>query len=189
MKTSVLVFCRLKRVWVGAVLLTSTLCNVSAFAETVLSKSDLRLWETVSDRAAPLEWSWADKADSATLVFSNRVTRNVSSPAPVLREEGTRRGSCSEVPVPAFGECVLDVLLSQTSGGVVVSQESATLAYVSGAGGGPITVRAMGTPERERARLQEPRVYAFDPAWLGLDGESGYDVAWPMYRPFRIIMR
>ena len=141
------------------------------------------------DRASPLEWSWADEADSATLVFSNRVTRKVSSPAPVLREEGSLRGSFGEVPVPASGECILDVLLSQTSGGVVVAEESATLAYVSGAGGGPITVRAMGTPERERARLQEPRVYAFDPVWLGLDGETGYDVAWPLYRPFRVILR
>ena len=63
------------------------------------------------------------------------------------------------------------------------------LAYVSGAGGGPITVRALAAPERELARLQEPRVYAVDPEWLGLEGESGYDIAWPQYIGLKIILR
>ena len=170
------------------IVLTLALCAMSAFAQTVLSKSDLRLWETVVDRAAPLEWPWVDEADSATLVFSNRVTRQVSSSAPVSREEGARRGSYSEVPVTPFGECVLDVMLSQTSGGVVVAQETATLAYVSGAGGGPITVRANpGT--RKWERVCGPRVYAFDPAWQGESGESGYDIAWPIYRSMSVILR
>ena len=170
------------------ILLTSAMCAMSAFAQTVLSKADLRLWETVEDRATPLEWPWADEADSATLVFSNRVTRTVSSPLTVLREEGARRGSCSEVPVPAIGECVLDVMLSQTSGGVVVAQETATLAYVFGAGGGPITVRANpGT--RKWERVGDPRVYAVDPAWSGESGESGYDIAWPTYMGLTVVLR
>ena len=80
-------------------------------------------------------------------------------------------------------------VIVQTASGVEVARESASLAYVAGAGGGPITVRAMASPERELARLQEPRVYAFDPAWLGEQGDSGYDVAWPMYRPLKIILR
>ena len=170
------------------VLLTLALCAMSAFAQTVLSKSDLRLWETVVDRAAPLEWPWVDEADSATLVFSNRVTRMASSPALVLREEGACRGSYNEVPVTPFGESILDIQLSQTSGGVVVAQESATLAYVFGAGGGPITVRANpGT--RKWERVCDPRVYAFDPAWQGESGESGYDIAWPICRSMSVILR
>ena len=52
-----------------------------------------------------------------------------------------------------------------------------------------MTVRAMVSAEREFARLQEPRVYAFDPAWWGEPGESGYDIAWPIYRPLTIILR
>ena len=83
----------------------------------------------------------------------------------------------------------MDVTLVQTAGGVEVAQESAVLAYVSGAGGGPIMVRAMAAPERELARLQAPRVYAVDPAWLDEVGESGYDIAWPICRPLRIILR
>ena len=86
-------------------------------------------------------------------------------------------------------EALVDVTLVQKAGGVAVARESAVLAYVSGAGGGPITVRALRPPEREFARLQEPRVYAVDPEWLGLEGESGYDIAWPMYRPLKIILR
>ena len=90
---------------------------------------------------------------------------------------------------PQTGDALVDVTLVQTASGVEVARESASLAYVAGAGGGPITVRAMASPERELARLQEPRVYAFDPAWLGEQGDSGYDVAWPMYRPLKIILR
>ena len=83
----------------------------------------------------------------------------------------------------------MDVTLVQKAGGIEVAQESAVLAYVSGAGGGPITVRAMVAQERELARLQTPRVYAVDPAWLGEAGESGYDIAWPMYLGMKIILR
>ena len=81
-----------------------------------------------------------------------------------------------------------DFQLSQMSGEVVVAQESATLAYVSGAGGGPITVRANpGTRKWERGC--DPRVYAFDPAWQGESGESGYDIAWPICRSMSVILR
>ena len=174
----------------------------SAFAATVRSKSDLRLWETVTDRSRPIEWPWEESADSATLTFSNRVTRAAST-VEVVRATGERRGMVgsprrgdrqpgpldSLVTQPGV-ETLVDVTLVQTVGGVEVARETATLAYVSGAGGGPITVRAvMGAPERELAKVQEPRVYAFDPAWLGEAGESGYDIAWPMYRPLKIILR
>jgi hypothetical protein len=91
--------------------------------------------------------------------------------------------------VQAGVEALVDVTFVQKAGGVEVAQESAVLAYVSGAGGGPITVRAMAAQERELARLQEPRVYAVDPAWLGEVGESGYDIAWPMYVGLKIILR
>lgn len=50
---------------------------VSSFALTVRTKSDLRLWETVTERANPLAWTWEDGADEAKLAFSNRLTRTV----------------------------------------------------------------------------------------------------------------
>ena len=173
--------------WRTRLVLLAAVCAGSAGAATIRSKADRRLWETVDDRAAPLTWPWAAEADEATLVFSNRVTKAVSS-VTVSRGGNETHGSCDR-SASIDGEALVDVTLAQTAGGEEIARESATLAYVSGAGGGPITVRAMGTPERERARLQEPRVYAFDPIWLGRDGESGYDVAWPMYRPFRVILR
>ena len=97
--------------------------------------------------------------------------------------------SCASPVAQPDVEALVDVTLVQKAGGVAVAQESAVLAYVAGAGGGPITVRAMAAQERELARLQEPRVYAVDPAWLSEAGESGYDIAWPMYVGLKIILR
>ena len=171
-----------------ACLAVALLCSFEASAATIRSKSDMRLWETVVDRSRPLEWSWEDGADSATLSFSNRLTKACSS-VTVARAGGAARGSCDSPVTQSGVKALVDVTLVQKSGGVAVAQESAVLAYVSGAGGGPITVRAMRPPERELSRLQEPRVYAVDPTWLGEAGESGYDIAWPIYRPLRIILR
>ena len=107
----------------------------------------------------------------------------------VVRAAGATRGSLDSLVTQPGGETLVDVTLVQTAGGIEVARETATLAYVSGAGGGPITVRALAAPERELARLQEPRVYAVDPEWLGLEGESGYDIAWPQHIGLKIILR
>ena len=148
----------------------------------------MRLWQTVHDRAAPLEWSWEEGADSATLTFSNRVTRLAWSHS-LPRKPGEMRGNYDQ-PSPVEGEAVIDMVLEQLAGANVVARESATLAYVAGAGGGPITVRgAMGKPERELVKVPEPRVYAFDPAWLGEAGDSGYAVAWRRFRAMTVILR
>lgn len=171
----------------GVLFPLALLCALSCSAVTIRTKGDVRLWQTVADRSVPLAWTWADGADSATLVFSNRVTRKVSS-VNVPRGASAARGSCGQ-PVPQMGEAVVDVTLVQTGGGNEVARERATLAYVFGAGGGPITLRAMGPPERELARLQGPRVYAFDPAWLGEAGDSGYDIAWPIFAGLKLIFR
>ena len=163
------------------------LCGLSAFAGTTIrSKSDMRLWETVHDRAAPLTWSWAEGADSATLTFSNRVSRTAWS-CSVSRAPGKMRGSCVQ-PAPTVGETVVDVTLVQKAGANEIARETTTLAYVAGAGGGPITVQANpGT--RTWTRVREPRVYAVDPAWQGGEGESGYDIAWPDLRGLMLILK
>ena len=167
------------------VLLAAAVCADSAGAATIRSKADRRLWETVDDRAAPLTWPWAAEADEATLVFSNRVTKAVSS-VEIARGADEARG-CRAQPAPMAGEAVVDVTLVQTSSGREVARETASLAYVNGARGGPITVRSRTA--RDWTQFVTPRVYGVDPVWLGLDGESGYDVAWPMCRPFRVILR
>ena len=161
------------------------LCVLSASAETIRSKSDLRLWETVADRSAPLSWPWEDGADAATIVFSNRVSHAVSS-ITVPRAANEMRGTCGQ-PVPSAGEDVVDVALTQTAAGNAIARELATLAYVAGAGGGPITVRAKDKGEWKR--FLSPRVFAVDPAWRGLAGDSGYDIAWPKYIGMRILFR
>ena len=157
---------------------------MSAFAQTVLSKSDLRLWETVVDRAKPLEWPWVDEADSATLVFSNRLTGAFKT-VNVSRGSDETRGYCAQ-PLQDR-ETIVDVSLVQTADGAEVVRETATLAYFDGAGGGPITVRAKTYGEWRRVR--SPRVFAFDPEWSGGTGDSGYDIASPYDPAIRISIR
>lgn len=160
-------------------------CPVQTSATIVRTQSDRRLWETVGDRSAPLIWQWENAADFAELVFSNRLTGAVST-ANVSRDSDETRGYCAQ-PLQNR-ETIVDVSLVQKAGGAEVSRETATLAYVDGAGGGPITVRANpGTREWERVR--DPRVYAIDPAWRGESGESGYDIAWPINLGLTIILR
>jgi len=152
------------------------MCACQVGAETIRSKADMRLWETVHDRNAPVTWPWADGSDSATLVFTNRATRSVLRLS-VPRGEGEMRGGCAVPAEWSAGEALVDVALVQTRAGAEVARESATLAYVSCAGGGPITVLAGGT--REWGRVRRVRVHAFDMSWTGLEGGSGYDIAWP----------
>ncbi len=161
------------------------LTAADAPAVTIRSKSDMRLWETVSSRSIPLSWQWEEAADSAELVFSNRLTCVVST-VNVSRALDETHGGCAHPS--QNGETIVDVSLVQKAGGAEVVRETATLAYFDGAGGGPITVRANpGT--RGWERVQSPRVYAIDPAWQGEGGESGYDIAWPMNIGLTIIFR
>ena len=172
--------------WRTRLVLLAAVCVGSAEAATIRAKSDRRLWETVDDRTAPLTWPWAAEADAATLTFSNRVSRTTSS-VEIARDADEARGSCAQ-PAPVAGEAVVDVTLVQTSSGREVARETASLAYVNGAGGGPIEVRSNpGT--RVWSKVAAPRVYAVDPAWRGETGESGYDIAWPDRRGLTIIMR
>ncbi len=151
---------------------------------TVRSKSDMRLWQTVDNRLAPLEWPWADGADSAELVFSNRISHVVSS-TNVVRGVDEFRGSCPQAVTALLEETLVDMTLVQKSSGDVVEESSATLAFVNGAGGGPITVRTTGA--RDWKRFKTPRVFAFDTAWYASAGESGYDIAFP-YDPATIVV-
>ena len=160
-------------------------CPVQTSATIVRTQSDRRLWETVGDRSAPLIWQWENAADFAELVFSNRLTGAVST-VKVSRGPDETHGCCAHPSQDR--EMIVDVALVQKAGGAELSRETATLAYVDGAGGGPITVRANpGTREWERVR--DPRVYAIDPAWRGESGESGYDIAWPVNLGFTIFVR
>ncbi len=140
----------------------------SAYGTTVLSKSDMRLWQTVDNRAAPVEWPWADGAESADLVFSNRISHVVSS-TNVVRVANELRGSCPHVVTNPSEEALVDMTLVQRSSDEVLEESSATLAYANGAGGGPITVRVKGTAAWKRVKT--PRVFAFDTAWYAAAGE------------------
>ena len=160
--------------------------SLHAFAATVLSKADARLWETVVDRQSPLSWPWEDGADSATLVFSNRATHAVSS-VTVVRREGESRGSLAQPLPPPRCESVVDVSLVQSKGAAAFPAECATLAYVSGAGGGALTVRAERT--REWRRVRELHVFADEPSWHGEVGAFSWGMAWPVFIGLGVVIR
>ena len=170
----------------GTFLSAALLCAGVASAETIFSKADWRLWQTVHDRSVPIAWPWADGAESATVVFSNRVSHVVSSDT-VLRGTEETHGHHAHPPVAAGREAIFDVTLEQMGGGRAIAREVATLAYVSGAGGGPITVRVRDS--REWEVFSKPRVHAVDPVWWGESGDSGYDVALPTYPGMHMIFR
>ena len=157
---------------------------VSSFALTVRTKSDLRLWETVTDRLRPLEWSWEGCADEAVLTFSNRLTRTVKSVA-VAREAGASRGACDHPVASVTDEALIVATLVQKAGGVEIAHETAELAYVPGAGGA-ITVRPKAG--REWTRVRKPRVAAYDARWWEVAGPSGYEVLWAeLAGPHRVV--
>ena len=143
------------------------------------AKSDLRLWETVTDRSRPLAWSWEAGADKAVLTFSNRLTQAVSS-VTVPRTAGALRGSCDHPVAETTDEGLVVATLVQTTGGVEIARETAELAYVPGVSGGavasPMTVRTKA--ERDWWRVRRPRLAAFDARWWDRSGPSGYDVLW-----------
>ena len=148
-------------------------CTSSAL--TVRAKSDLRLWETVTDRSQPLSWTWEGASDAAVLTFSNRLTRTVTS-VTVPRAAGAMRGSCPHPVADTSGETLVVATLVQTAGGVEVEREKAELAYVPGAGGGAITVRSKAG--REWNRVHQRRLAAYDASWWDVEGPSGYEVIW-----------
>ena len=143
---------------------------------TIRTKADMRLWQTVDDCSAPLVWPWVDDADSASVVFSNRLTAAVASLS-VQRVDAQTHGSCGQHLLGDGRNALVDVTLVQKRGSVDVATDSAALAYVPGAGGGPLAVRAKSAWNWRRVR--EPMVFAFDPLWLGLAGDSGYAIAPP----------
>lgn len=148
-------------------------------ALTVRAKSDLRLWETVADRARPLSWSWEAGADAATLTFSNRLTRAVRS-VTVPRTSGALRGECPH-PVPEMtDEALVAATLVQTADGVEIARETAELAYVPGVSAGPVAapITVHTKAARDWGHVQRPSLAAFDARWWNATGPSGYEVLW-----------
>ena len=153
--------------------------SVAAQPMTVRTKSEMRLWETVTDRSRPLAWSWEPTAETASLTFSNRLTQAVSS-VTVPRTAGALRGSCDHPVAETTDEGLVVATLVQTAGGVEVARETAEIAYVPGVSGGAVaslmTVRTKA--ERDWLRVRRPRLAAFDARWWNRSGPSGYDVLW-----------
>jgi len=138
----------------------------AAFAgPVILSHEDGRVWQTVFDPSAPLEWRWSDDAASATVVVTNVLFGTVGAPVVVARAANAKYGSVA-MPNPArsgdTGEGLADVVLVQLdSGDNVLSSECARLAFLPGADGGAFTVNAQQS-------MGSPRVVPYDAAWTNV---------------------
>ncbi len=131
-------------------------------APVILPTDDGRIWQTVFDPSAPLEWRWVDGAESATVTVTNALFGTVDAPIVVARTVNAKYGSVA-MPNPArsadTGEGLVDVVLVQLdSGDNVLSSECARLAFLPGADGGAFTVNA-------RQSMESPRVVPYDAAW------------------------
>jgi len=158
---------------------------LQAQALTVRTKGDLRLWETVTDRSRPLNWPWADGADTAVVTFSSRLSRAVSS-VTVSRTSGDWCGRCAH-PVPSSApEGLVIATLVQLKDGSEIARDTAELAYVPGVAAQrtadnsvvthPITVRTQR--QRSWRRVASPCAAGFDACWWNFAGPSGYEVIW-----------
>ena len=93
----------------------------AAFAgPVILSHEDGRVWQTVFDPSAPLEWRWVDGAESATVTVTNALFGTVDAPIVVTRTANAKYGSVA-MPNPArsgdTGEGLVDVVLVQLDSG------------------------------------------------------------------------
>lgn len=151
----------------------------------VRSRTDLKSWQTVMERAQSVRWAWADGADSARVTASNRVSHAVLS-VDVRREEDVRDGFCGISVAPATdrangGGTVVDVGLAQLSAGRTIAESSATLAFVGGVNGEAIVVRSSAS--RNWRRHAEARVGLAD-----AEG-NGYAVYDGTIRGFSLVLK
>ena len=135
----------------------------AAFAgPVILSHEDGRVWQTVFDPSAPLEWRWADGAESATVTVTNALFGSVGAPIVVARTANAKYGSVA-MPNPErsadTGEGLVDVVLVQRGAGdAEISSECARLAFLPGVGGGQVTLDS-------KPSFGSPRVVPYDAAW------------------------
>jgi len=137
----------------------------NAYAETVnckvLPQGDGRIWQTVFNETAPLEWRWRLDAVKADVVVTNLLTREVST-TPVTREVGAVTGSIA-MPNPTrsadTGEGLVDISLMQYGEtGDVLRTETARLAFL------PAVIR-VESGKAMFAQNGAPRIASYDPKW------------------------
>lgn len=136
--------------------------GMTSFAGKILPQNDGRIWQTVFDETAPLEWRWRIDAAKADVIVTNLLTKAVST-TPVTRTAGAASGSIA-MPNPTrsadTGEGLVDVTLVQYGAAdEVLQSDTARLAFL------PSTTQV----ESGRAKFGlngAPRVVAYDPKWV-----------------------
>lgn len=138
-------------------------------APVILPKDDGRVWQTVFDTSAPLEWRWCADAASATVTVTNALFGTVDAPIAVTRDANAKYGSIA-MPNPArsadTGEGLVDVVLVQKDvGGNELQTETARLAFLPGVAGGTFELNV-------RPAMSSPRVASYDASWTNASVSS-----------------
>ena len=141
--------------------LTALVVGMTSFAGKVLPQNDGRIWQTVFDETAPLEWRWRIDAAKADVFVTNLLTK-AGSMTSVTRAAGAASGSVA-MPNPTrsadTGEGLVDVTLVQYGAAdEILKTETARLAFL------PSTILV----ESGKAKFGlngAPRVGAYDPKW------------------------
>lgn len=154
----------MKKILLNAIALAAlSVVAASAVAETIRTKSDLRIWQTAMHPDDPLSWPWEKGADSATVSLSNRLTGAVSQYA-VEKSGDELRGVC---PLPALAvgaEAFYAATLTLFAGGSEVARYAADIAYVNGVAGRAFDVQ--DSAGRGWGRVRGARLSTYDAAWL-----------------------
>ena len=132
----------------------------SSEATIVRAVDDGRIWQTVFDTSAPLEWRWADGAVSAQVTVSNLLRKTVAT-VTVPKAENVKYGSyVLDYAAGAHdsGEALYDVVLVQRNGSeCAVETQIARLAALPES----FTVAKSSSLAKVKGR----RTVAYDAAW------------------------
>ena len=141
---------------------------LSTFGETILSPSDVRVWQTVFEPSTPLTWRWETAAASARLTVSNLLDKAAPSVSMVARASAAVEGSYAinyAAGAVSCGEALYDVVLEQLDGGeAVLDTQTARLAYL------PVTFDVQ--VERRLGRIESPRLVAYDAGWTNVTEDA-----------------
>lgn len=139
------------------------LSATATFAQDpIRTTADSRVWQTVMDESAPLEWRWRKHAAKADLIVTNLLTKTVVTSS-VVRVEGAASGQVA-MPNPSrsadTGEGLEDVALVQYDATeAVLSVETARLAFL------PQTIALEQSTTPRFGRACAPRVVSYDSLW------------------------
>ena len=152
---------KMKKAAISGLFALTVACGAQAGA-LILSPEDGRVWQTVFNPSAPLEWRWEDSAVSAAVIVSNLLS-GANATTTVQRVSGTTYGSYAldyAAGAVSCGEALYDVVLVQLGEGEnVLDTQTSRLSYLPA---------AFTVDTKRLGRLESRRLVAYDAAWTNV---------------------